>query len=39
MIAIEPLTNNETWQLHARGEWRAWQGGETLLQGRLTSIA
>lgn len=36
VIATEPLTSNETWQLYASGEWRLWQGGETLMQGSLS---
>lgn len=37
VIATEPLTNNETWQTCAAGEWRLWQGGETLAQGNAAA--
>ncbi|WP_339648839.1 class II glutamine amidotransferase [Halopseudomonas pelagia] len=33
VIATAPLTRNESWHTYAPGEWRLWQGGETLLQG------
>src|SRR5690606_6386778 len=32
VIATEPLTRNEQWQCYQPGEWRLWQGGETVLQ-------
>lgn len=37
VIATEPLTRNEQWQSYAKGEWRLWQGGETLLQGNIST--
>lgn len=35
VIATAPLTINETWQSYAAGEWRVWQGGETVAGGNL----
>lgn len=34
IIATEPLTADETWDIYQPGEWRLWQDGEVLLQGR-----
>lgn len=36
VIATEPLTSNESWQLYAPGEWRLWKNGETLAEGNST---
>ncbi|WP_462384023.1 class II glutamine amidotransferase [Pseudomonas sp. Marseille-QA0892] len=33
VLATEPLTSNETWELHAPGTWTLWAGGECLLRG------
>lgn len=33
VIATEPLTHDEQWQLYQPGEWRLWQDGETLAHG------
>ena len=38
VIATAPLTSNEQWQTCLPGEWRLWQGGETLLQGRVPVV-
>ncbi|QJD58898.1 class II glutamine amidotransferase [Pseudomonas sp. gcc21] len=35
VIATEPLTSNETWQLYMPGEWRLWCGGKTVMQGNV----
>lgn len=35
VIATEPLTSNESWHTYAPGEWRLWQGGNVILEGRL----
>ncbi|SDR91230.1 glutamine amidotransferase [Halopseudomonas litoralis] len=35
VIATEPLTSNEHWHAYAPGEWRLWQGGETIGRGVL----
>lgn len=35
VIATEPLTSNEQWHAYQPGEWRLWQGGETLMQGNV----
>ncbi len=35
VIATEPLTSNEQWNTCESGEWRLWQGGETLQQGNV----
>lgn len=34
VIATEPLTDNENWQLYQPGEWILWQDGEVLAQGQ-----
>ena len=36
VIATEPLTSNEQWHSYQPGEWRLWQGGETLRQGSVS---
>jgi len=38
VIATEPLTSNEQWTLYQPGEWRLWQGGETLARGYLSDF-
>jgi predicted glutamine amidotransferase len=37
VIATEPLTNNERWNVYERGEWRLWREGETVSLGLLQS--
>lgn len=37
VIATEPLTSNEPWQIYAPGEWRLWKNGETLATGNSIS--
>lgn len=34
VIATEPLTDNETWQRYAPGQWGLWQRGECIARGR-----
>lgn len=34
VIATEPLTDNESWGVDAKGEWRLWQAGEMVAQGQ-----
>lgn len=33
IIATEPLTSDEAWDLYQPGEWRLWQQGEVLIRG------
>lgn len=33
VIATEPLTDNEPWQLYQPGEWKLWRHGEVVAQG------
>ncbi len=33
VIATEPLTDNECWNVYAPGEWRLWRAGEIIAQG------
>ena len=33
IIATEPLTADETWDIYQPGQWRLWQEGELVLQG------
>lgn len=33
VLATEPLTDNECWNVYAPGEWRLWRGGEMIAQG------
>ena len=33
VLATEPLTDNELWNVYAPGEWRLWRGGEMIAQG------
>lgn len=35
IIATQPLTTDETWQVYAPGEWRLWQQGEVLANGKV----
>lgn len=35
VLATEPLTGNEQWQIHQPGEWTLWQRGECLMRGRV----
>lgn len=34
IIATEPLTHHENWDIYEPGEWKLWQNGEVLLQGK-----
>ncbi|MCY1184769.1 putative glutamine amidotransferase YafJ [compost metagenome] len=34
VIATEPLTDNETWNIYQPGEWILWRRGEIVTQGR-----
>lgn len=34
VIATEPLTDNETWNIYEPGEWILWRRGEIVSQGR-----
>lgn len=34
VLATEPLTDNERWQVYQPGEWRLWRGGECIAQGQ-----
>jgi len=33
VIATEPLTTDEAWDVYQRGEWRLWRQGEVLIRG------
>lgn len=33
VIATEPLTDNESWQLYQPGQWKLWRNGEVVAQG------
>ncbi|WP_414491460.1 class II glutamine amidotransferase [Thalassolituus sp.] len=33
IIATEPLTHDEEWDIYQPGEWRLWQLGEVVAQG------
>ncbi|MEL7400319.1 MAG: class II glutamine amidotransferase, partial [Pseudomonadota bacterium] len=33
VIATEPLTTDEAWDVYRRGEWRLWRQGEVLIRG------
>lgn len=35
IIATEPLTNDEQWDLYERGEWKLWQQGEVIARGKV----
>ncbi len=35
IIATEPLTSDESWDIYQAGEWRLWQNGEVIAQGIL----
>ncbi len=35
VIATEPLTHDETWDIYERGEWRLWQLGEVIASGKV----
>jgi len=35
IIATEPLTSDEAWDLYQPGEWRLWQQGEVIQSGRV----
>lgn len=35
IIATEPLTNDEQWDVYARGEWKLWQEGEVVARGKV----
>lgn len=34
IIATQPLTSDEAWQVYQVGEWRLWQAGEVIAQGQ-----
>jgi predicted glutamine amidotransferase len=35
IIATEPLTTDEAWHIFEPGEWRLWQLGEVMVQGKV----
>ena len=35
IIATEPLTHDEEWDVYERGEWKLWQSGEVIAQGKV----
>lgn len=35
VIATEPLTSDEQWDVYERGEWRLWQLGEVIASGKV----
>ena len=35
IIATEPLTNDEQWDVYERGEWKLWQNGEVIAAGKV----
>ncbi|MAI36989.1 class II glutamine amidotransferase [Alteromonas genovensis] len=35
IIATEPLTNDEQWDVYERGEWKLWQDGEVIAAGKV----
>lgn len=35
VIATEPLTTDEKWDIYERGEWRLWQLGEVIASGKV----
>lgn len=35
IIATEPLTSDESWDIYQRGEWRLWQNGEVHYSGAV----
>ncbi|MFC3680616.1 class II glutamine amidotransferase [Bacterioplanoides pacificum] len=35
IIATEPLTSDEAWDLYQPGEWRLWQQGEVIQSGKV----
>ena len=34
VVATEPLTDNELWDVHQAGEWTLWRLGECVARGR-----
>jgi glutamine amidotransferase len=35
VLATEPLTTNEAWDLHSPGTWTLWKAGECVMQGSV----
>ncbi len=35
IIATEPLTHDEEWDIYERGEWKLWQQGEVIASGKV----
>ena len=35
IIATEPLTNDEQWDIYERGEWKLWHEGEVIASGKV----
>lgn len=35
VLATEPLTDNEQWDIHQSGEWTLWRLGECIARGRV----
>jgi len=35
IIATQPLTSDEAWEVYEPGEWRLWEQGEVIAQGVL----
>ena len=33
IIATEPLTSDEAWEVYQVGEWRLWKAGEVVARG------
>ena len=38
IIATQPLTKDEAWEVYEPGEWRLWQQGEVIAQGVVSFI-
>ncbi|WP_353352410.1 class II glutamine amidotransferase [Oceaniserpentilla sp. 4NH20-0058] len=35
IIATEPLTTDDDWQIYEKGEWKLWQLGEVIKHGKV----
>ncbi len=38
IIATQPLTSDEAWEVYQPGEWRLWQSGEVVASGNIATI-
>jgi glutamine amidotransferase len=38
IVATQPLTSDEAWEVYQPGEWRLWQSGETVASGNIAKI-